>query len=233
MSTLADIRTKVVGIVRDNSGKLVNPTDYDRNIAAAISQYSKHRPAVKVADITGNGTHDYPMPASGAITIWDDEFSTVKSIEYPVGEIPATFLENDEYEIYQTPTAKKIRLKNNSPSAAETFRMSFTSLRTDATIPDADVDALCNLAGSLCLEELANVYVQTSDPTVSADSVDYKSKSAEFGARAKRLMQLYKEHIGIKEDDVALPASVVSDLDVNYPGGGDRLTHTRWMREKR
>ncbi len=233
MSSLADIRTKVIGIVSDDSGKLVNPADYDRNIAAAISQYSKHRPDIRVIDITGNGTHDYALPASGAITIWNDEFSSIKSIEYPVGDVPATLLENDEYEIYQNPTAKKIRLKNNSPGATETFRVTFTILRTDATIPSADVNALCNLASSLCFEELANAYAQTGDSTIDADSVDHKSKSSEFGARAKRFLQLYKDYIGMKEGELVPPASVVSDLDVNYPGGGDRLTHPRWMRERR
>lgn len=228
MSDLASIRAKVTGIVSDDSGKLINPGDFDRNINAAISIYAKHRPKLKVMDVMGNGTNDYDLP-----TGWNDEFSIIEAIEYPIGDVPATMLDHDDYEIYQSPTAKKIRLKNATPSASESFRATFTILRTDTTIPDSDVDALCNLASALCLEELANAYAQTSDSTIAADSVNYRTKSYEFSQRAKRLMQIYKEHMGIKEDDITPPASAVVDLDMKYPGGRERLTHPRWAREGR
>lgn len=228
MSTLADIRTKTISIVRDDSGKLVNPADYDRIISAAISSYSRHRPYSKVVDIAGAGANDYTLP-----TGWIDEFSSIVSIEYPLNDVPATLLDKDEYEIYQTATAKKLRLKYAKPTASESFRVTFTILRTSTTIPDSDVDVLCNLASAFCLEELANIFAQTSDSTLSADSVNYRSKSQEFSSRAKRLMQLYKEHLGIKEDDATPAASMVTDMDIGYPGGRDRLTHPRWSREKR
>lgn len=217
MSDLNDIAQKVTARLKDDSGKL-SPEDIQNNITAAISIYSKHRPDVKVADITGNGGHDYDLPSG-----WINEFSIIKSIEYPIGDVPATMLDSDDYEIYQTPTAKKIRLLNDSPSASESFRITFTILRADTTIPDGDVDALCNLAAALCLEELANVFAQTSDPLINADSVNYRSKSDEFSRRAKRLMQLYKEHIGIKEDDTAPASLTITDR----PELKGRLTHSR------
>lgn len=228
MSTLTDILAKVIDSVKDDAGKLANPSDFDRHIQAAIKKYSKHRPDLKVVDIVGNGTHDYTLP-----TGWSDGFSTIKSIEYPLGDIPATLLDNDEYEGYLTPTGKKIRLLNNSPAATESFRVTFTILRTDATIPDVDIDALAWLAASLCCEELARAYTPSTDSTINADSVDYKSKAAEFSSRGKTLLKWYKEHLGIKDDDVTPAASAVVDLDMKYPGGGERLTHSRWGRKRR
>lgn len=228
MSTLAEIREKVIGSVKDDSGKLINPDDYNAKIQAAIKRYSRHRPGIKVADIAGNGTHDYSLP-----TGWNDEFSVIKGIEYPLGDVPATMLDNDEFEIYQSPTGKKIRLLNYAPAATASFRMSFTILRTDATIPDMDIDALVTLAASLCCEDLANAFMQSSDSTIGADSVNYRSKAAEAASRGKRLMQLYKEHLGIKDDDITPAASAVTDLSIGYPGGRDRLTHPRRARERR
>lgn len=228
MSTLADIRAKVISSVKDDSGKLVNPDDYNTKIQAAIKRYSRHRPGIAAVDIVGNGTHDYSLP-----TGWNDEFSSIKSIEYPLGDVPATLLDNDEFEIYQSPTGKKIRLLNYAPVATASFRVSFTILRTDATIPDMDVDALVTLAAALCCEDLANAFIQSSDSTIGADSVNYRSKAAEAASRGKRLMQLYKEHLGIKDDDVTPAASAVVDLDMKYPGGGERLTHSRWGRKRR
>ncbi len=289
MSLLTDIRTKIIALVKDDSGKLVIPAttawavstvysagarvvpktanghiykcttagtsgavepvwpttagstvadgtaawteeadDYNRHIAAALNIFSKHRPDVKVLDIVGNGTHDYSIPAG-----WIDEFSSIVSIEYPIGNVPETFLEKDEYGIYQAPTGKKIRMKNNTPSASQSFRVAFMVLRTEATVPQGDEDAFCSLAASLCLEQLANAYAQTSDSTITADAVNYRTKSSEFAARAKRLMAIYKEYIGIKEDDSTPAASAVVDIDIGYPGGSDRLTHPRRRREQR
>ncbi len=228
MTTLADIRQKVVDTVKDDSGKLVIPEDYDRNIAAALNRYSGHRPDVLVVDVSGAGVHDYALPAG-----WVEGFSAVKAIEYPAGDVPAAQLDADDYEIYQTPTDKKLRLKTAAPSAAETFRVSFTAPRAYAGIPSADLDAFVWLVASLCCEELATAFAQSGDTTISADSVDYRDKTQRFASRAKRLMQLYKEHLGLKDEDLTPPASAVTDLDIKYPGGGARLTHPRPARERR
>ena len=228
MSDLATMRTKVIGIVRDDSGKLANPADYDAKVAAAINQYSKYRAAVAVADIQGAGVHDYTLPVN-----WNDEFSAVTGVEYPAGQVPEEMLDLDDWSIYQSPTVKKLRIKNYTPSTGETIRVTFTILRTATTIPAVDVESLCQLAAALCLEELANLFAQMSDSTIDADSVNYRTKSAEFAARAKRMMQLAKEHLGLKEDEITLPASAVTDLNENFPGGSDRLTHPRWARERR
>lgn len=226
--TQTELRLRVINTVKDDSGKLADPDDYDRNVTAAVNKYSKHRPDTKVVDIVGNGTHDYSLPSG-----WIDGFSAVKAIEYPIGDVPDTVLEKDEHEIYQSSVDKKLRLKYAAPTAAESFRVTFTIPRTAATIPDGDIDAFTWLAASLCCEDLANASVQTSDSTIAADSVNYRSKTQEFASRAKRLLQLYKEHLGLKDDDLTTPASAVIDLDIGYPGGRERLTHQRWTRERR
>lgn len=230
MSTLADIRDKVVGMVKDTSGKLTNPGDFDRNITAALARYSRHMPDTAVVDVTGNGTNDYSV---SLLTGWVDGFSDVRQVEFPVDEVPESLLDGDEFHIYQKPSGKVLRLASEQPAATEAFRATFTIPRAATTVPDGDVDAISQLAASLCCEELANAYAQTGDPTIGADSVNYRSKSQEFASRAKRLMQLYKEHMGIKGDDAAPAASAVADLDMGYPGGGDRLTHPRRGRERR
>lgn len=228
MSTLADIRDRAIATVKDDSGKLAVPDDYDRNINAAVNRYSRHRPNIQVSDIAGNGTHDYSLPAG-----WSDGFSVASKIEYPIGDVPATLLDNDEYELYQSPTGMKLRLKHAAPSATQSFRLTFTTPRLVTTIPDGDVDAFIWLAASLCCEDLANAFAQTSDTTIAADSVNYRTKAQEFTSMAKRLMQIYKEHMGLKDDDLTTLASAVTDVSLNYPGGRDRLTHPRWARKSR
>lgn len=228
MSTLETIRSKVVGIVRDDSGKLVIYDDYDLKIAAALEKYSKHRPDKSVVDVIGNSGHDYDLP-----TGWGEGFSTIQSIEYPVGDVPATLLDEDEWQIYQNTTKKQLRLLNNTPTATETFRVTFTILRTVNTILAHEEGAFNLLAASLCLEDLANAFIQSGDSIINADSVNYRSKAAEAASRAKRCLTLYKEQLGIKEDDITLAASSVMNMEMNYPGGSDRLTHPKWARRRR
>ena len=228
MTTLADLRAKVIATVRDDSQKLVNPDDYDRAINAALRKYSLHRPDYATTDIAGNGTHDLALP-----TGWVDGYSMISSAEYPIGQVPSELLANDEVDIYRSPTALKIRLRDVAPAAAESVRLTFTIQRSAATVPDNDIDAVAWLSAALCCEDLANAFAQSTDSSIAADSVDYRDKSQKFASRAKRLMQLYKEHLGLKDNDTVTPASVVSDIDVGYPGGGGRLTHPRWMRERR
>jgi hypothetical protein len=227
MSNWITLKNLIVSKIKDDSGKITDD-DIEISLNAAIQAYSRHRPDCKVASTTGNATHDYTLPEG-----WIDGFSRILLIEYPVDNVPTDYLDDDEYLIYQTTTVKKVRLLYYSPAITETFLISFTIPRTDLTILDNDADALCNLAASCCLEQLANAFAQTGDSTISADAVNYRSKASDFGYRAKRFRDLYKEHMGIKDDASTLAAIVTSDMDLKYPGGGARLTHPRWWRENR
>ena len=228
MTTLSDIRSEVIRTVREESGRLSAPADYDRSINVALGRYSKHRPAIIVADVAGNGTNDLSLPVG-----WISEFSTIEKVEYPIGQLPASELDNDDYVIYQTPLGERLRLTGVAPSSNENVRVTFTALRAVGAIPANDLGVFILLAASFCCEELSNAYAYSSRPTIGADSVDYQSRSREFAARARALRQLYKDHMGLKDDDSSPPASAVTDLDIGYPGGRDRLTHPRIGRERR
>ena len=126
-------------------------------------------------------------------------------------------LTSNVFELSATPGGSAINT-SGTQSGTHTLRMN--------TIPAIDEDAVANLAASLCSGALASNYAQTSDSTITADSVDHKSKGQEYASRARIQEQNYLNHIGLKKGDVA-PASIVKDFDIDYPWGGDRLTHPR------
>jgi len=225
MGTLLDaVKRKV----KDTSGILSDPDDYRDAIATALETYSKHRPLRGVYDIAGTGNRDYPVPAA-----WVNGFSLIKAVEYPIA-VPAVLLDEDEdWVLYQAPDGWKIRFINAVPSPSETFRVAITLTRSEADILPGDASAVENLSVSYCLEMLANAMSQTADPTIQADAVNYRSKSGEFAARARRYMQLYRDHMGIREEGEVPAATVVVSTAEKYPGGAERLTHTRWARDKR
>jgi len=51
-------------------------------------------------------------------------------------------------------------------------------------------------AAYLCLEMLANHYAQASDPTVTADVVNYRDKSRIYSDRADKMLELYYKTLG-------------------------------------
>jgi len=203
--------------VKDDSGRLTDLADYEPAIEAALAGFSKHKPKTLVRDLAGTGGHDLVLP-----TEWDPEFSSIQRVEYPLGRVPEALIPADEWALYQDPAGEKLRLLTCLPEETETVRVSFSAIREEADVPAGDLDAVANLAAAACCEILANLFAQTADPTIAADVVNYRSKSAEFAARAKRLRELYSDHLGIDTDGGAPAASVTTPAP---DPGRIRLTH--------
>lgn len=230
MKTQSEYLIELLALVQDGAADLAED-DKIKAIDHAVERFSQARPRVIVADITGNGGSDYTPP-----TGWVDDWSAIKAIEYPAGNVPETYLEPGDYKIYQSPTTKKIRLLTVKPTAAQTFRATFTGLHsvttssTTSTINDGDFRAVCHLAGSFACRMLAARYAQLSEPTLQADSVAHSSKAQEYSARARELYKVYAQHIGADPEVPPAGASVTQDWDRDFGWGEDKLTHPRRWR---
>ena len=231
---LAEYQIKLDQVLQDLAGRL----DQDAKNAAlaeAVREYSRHRPVVKVVDVAGDGAmYDVPLGTAPGPTDWCEGFSTVRLVEYPAGERRPNVLERDQWCEYQTPTGRVLRLLEVTPATGQSVRITYSVLRTlgetAGTIPDADFDAVANLGGSYAAHGLAMSFAQQGDPTIQADSVDHKSKSAEYAARARTLRQLYFSHMGLEDEQGAPAASVQADWDQMPGTGGDYLTHPKGTR---
>jgi len=201
-------------------------------INKAVKRYSGDRPRIVPEDVDGDGGFDYPV---ADLASWDDEFSSIKSVEYPVDdtEAAAAVLQDDAWCIYRTPAGKVLRFLEDTPDADDDIRITYTALHlcTDAqsTIPGVDEEAVQMLAAALFCEMLATYYSQDQDSTIGADSVDHKSKADQYSRRAKTYRAEYFSHLGIKEGE-ALPASVTRDQDMAASWGSDHATHPRKWR---
>lgn len=201
-------------------------------IGEALKRYSGHRPLVVVEDEAGNASFDYALTL---LASWSEGFSTIKSVEYPVDdtEQAAAILQEEQWQIYQKPSGKVLRLFDDTPPATESLRITYTALHTctDAasTVPSYDEEAVQILAAALFCDMLAAYYSQTSDSTISADTVDHKSKAAEYASRARAYRKMYHDHLGIKEGETTA-ASVTRDQDKAASWGADKATHPRRWR---
>lgn len=208
----------VKGKVKDDSGRLTDEADYLPAIDAALEQYGEDRPLIAVADLAGNGSSDLDLPEG-----WETEFSRITGVEWPVGQVPAVMLAQAEWTIYLAPEGEVLRLLTATlPATDDDVRVWYTLPRTEASVPRKDLDAVANLAAAICSETLASLFAQTTDPTISADVVNYRTKSAEFATRAKRWRQLYLDHIGIGGEGGPAAAIVTADPPSQRRG---RLTH--------
>lgn len=193
------------GKVKDDSGKLADPADLSAAVLEALNRYSKDRPLEAVADVAGSGGYNCSLPAD-----WVEGFSTALQVEYPVDCVPAVIIDRSAWSIYAGPSGKSLRILIATPAADEFVRITYTLPHTESTVPAVDLEAIANLAASICLRQLAAAFGQTSDPTIQADSVNYRSKSDEFRRLADSFEALYKSHLGIKGNDTVAAGLVTA-----------------------
>lgn len=219
---LSDYQTLVDQFTQDDAGK-ASIDDRDRAIALAVQRYSKDRPREKVEDLTPSGANALPLPAA-----WEADFSDLRSLEYPLAQIPPSYIESDRYGLYNDGSAITIKLIDAVAVAANNVRATYTIAHvvSDAedTIPAADREPVaCWAAAALC-DQLAAFYSGGTDATIQADSVRQQSKSQEYAARARSLRKRYNDELGIGEKRNVAAGAVV-ELRQDGSSGQPRLTH--------
>ena len=221
--TIPQLQQLVAGHLQDTADKL-SSADVTAAVEEALAgRYSKDRPRVVVEDLTGDGAkYEWDL---ATIEDWQNGFSQVVRIEYPQGEQVPNYLENDEWMIYESPTGRFLRF-TFAPRAAIKARVRFTARHAvDASsLADADFYAVGALAASLAARRLSAIYAQTGDSSIGADTVNYRTKSQEYLALARRLEQDYENLLGTDPERTAPAASRTADWKGDT-AGGDRLTH--------
>lgn len=234
--TLASIKLRVSSLIQDTPGFVTTTSGgvMEDAIRDALDQYDADAPLVLVGDLAGTGlVYDWALPAT-----LQYGRSRILTVEYPSGARPMSYLEDDDWLFYQTPTTTAFRLYSVIPGATETVRLTYTSPHTIngldsatvTTIPVYHTQAFVNLCGSRCLVRLANRFLHEQENTLNLDSVDRSGKSDQARRLANTLMDAYRQIVGVTRGEAAAFATV--DWDVNDFGimrfGG--LTHDRRRR---
>lgn len=200
--TYQDYLTELQSLVDDGAGKLTSG-DLDNILTQAVYLYQHHKPFLVAKKVQGNGTRDYSLPAVFG-SLWKDEFSLIKEIEYPSGSVPpAMLITNKDWMIYDDGTAqdgsnKVLRFLTVSPTATSYFVARFC---VEMSLPQAGTQNfpdtrenfanITTLAASLMCMRLASKYAQSSDATISSDVVNYHDKSSKYLKLAKEFWKIY------------------------------------------
>ena len=239
-TTLATFRNQV----DENLGDKTDTAIYDSaardvQIQAAVETYSRDVPRLVASDVTGDAGHYYPLTGeSKVLASWVDDFSQIVAIEYPAAvvasdELPQYLEPEDWRDDYEASSVVYLLLPNHAPAATEKLRVTYTAphVFTSAatTTPTQHFYAICYLAAAYCCRAIAASYSNTSDSTISADSVAHTSKAGEFSRRAAEFAKLYREALGLDggKSKTERPAAAFVDWDTSpsWPAGRDYVYH--------
>lgn len=220
--SLADYQTAVTDLLRDRDGVVSDP-QRDAAIETARAQYSIDAPRPVTVDANAAAAgNTLALPAG-----WTDD-SVLTAAEYPVGEWPPSMLNASDIQIYATPASRELRLPVQLV-IGDTVRLTYTADHlldaNDDTIPERHRNAVASLAASLLCGQLASYYAGQSESTIGADTVDRKTKSDQWRARARDLAAAYTAAVGTKPADRKQGASAFKELRRSDSLGGRRLFH--------
>lgn len=233
MTTLALYRTALEEQVPDQVH--LSGTDHaDRAINKALALHSRHKPLAVVADVVGDGGFDYDL--STKLASWDEDFSQVTAVEYPIDDTDEDkdlLAQGDDWQVYAKPAGKELHFLHDTPKATASFRVTYTARHTISatacSVEAMDTLAVQTLAASFYCRVIAAKVADAMDSTIAADSVDRPRIRSEYSRQAKEFLAEYYELMGIQPDK-AKPATAYADWDSSYADGSDRLTHGRRRR---
>lgn len=235
--TRDNIRKRVSAILQDDAS-IITSTEIDEQIDAALDQVNRDKARTKVVDITGDGTQDYKLP-----TDFQRGFSMIQpgGVEFPAGENPPIFLEEDddwiEYEDPSKAADDQLRLRfiRKTPTSVDDIRLTYsirhvlTNDSTTSTVVDQDVfNAIVYQALVLALRAKASKFNESADASIDADTVNLQTAASNYLFLAERHERTYKLFVGKSEDVKA--AQAFAEKDVKFAHGEDFLFHSSSQR---
>lgn len=235
MASIADIRSRVLLRIKDAAKSL--DTDgvteaVDSSIASAVEEYGKVRPRHTATVVDGTGAFKYSLTASSPIlTGFDAGLSEILSIVYPytTTDQDLSVLEDYEWRIQQLADGLWLWFITATPSASEHFLVNWTLPHacsgSTLTLPASDYEAVADLAASHALLVLANVYAQSVDVSISADSVNRLTKPDLYRQMAREYRKAYESKMS--SGAATGPAFAIGDIDRADGDGRDYHFHGR------
>lgn len=220
--SLADTQALVDDLVRDKDSVIASATR-DTAIDNAVSRYSADAPRVLVIDATSDGSQYLNVPAG-----WIDGQSSLRSVEYPIGNIPTTLIDPAAVSLYTSPGGPQFQLFF-TPIVDDALRLSFTAPHTlddsTDTIPAQHQRALACLAAADICGQLSAYYATEGAPTIGADVADHLGKTERYRNRARDLLAEYTSTVGAAPSDRTKPASATAQPVRDNSLGRPRLFH--------
>ena len=223
MATLTTLRDEVKRRVKDTALKF-SDADKEAFVLEAVKQYSRDKPRLRDAELTGDGSAQQFVIPTG----WTDGFSVVQQVEYPIDNYPPLFLDlQDNVIIMQKAGVPKVILSKLVLGSGEKARIFYFTPHTvdgsSSTLPVPDEEAVVNLACSFLCRGLSAYYAEETETTLTIDVASRKSQADSFNMQSDRFSRLYKEQI--EGGDIQTGDIIHHDIDMRAQGGFPLLFH--------
>jgi hypothetical protein len=206
----------------------------------ALDTYDRDRPYIVPIRVAGTGADTYALAAALG-SWWVPGESGVQEIEYPVNEKPASFMDDEDWRIYNDGTVQdgstsKLVFLDQVPGASSYFVVHTRTPRimdqvTAGNFPDTSEAfmEITTLAGSLLCDRLAAAFAQSSNAAISADVVEYHGKTDKYRTLGKALKEKYNSSVfgSIAGASEVQPAIIEKPIDTTNSLGGTYLFHRR------
>ena len=193
-----DYLDEIARWIRDDVSKL-SVDDLTSALSKAVTRAFLDLPLTAKVLVAGNDTNrialdDIPIPSA---YLRED---TVLSVEYPQGEVPPTFVDEDDWYVYLDPGDQRyyLILSDDVFAASESAAIEYAGEAIldeveGQNFPDTNetFNRVTLLAAHFAMLELAAQYIQTSDTSISADVVNYGDKWNRYAKLADQLLKQY------------------------------------------
>ncbi len=179
-------------------GSLIKKTDAIEYLEEAIALYSKYnhlrRMEKRTVSIPGD---EFDLPKD-----WETGFSSIDTIEYPIGYKPPFYLSHDDFCVFlDDGNVYKLKFNHTLYSAFVINYFVRHSFDTDnpptSSTPDCDFYCVCNIAAGYYLLALASRYGENVNPAIGSATVNYDDKSKKFRAIASDLFLQAASWLGV------------------------------------
>lgn len=192
---LDTMRTLVRNIDRvPDDDALLTTEQVDQGIVGAVKRHSVRRPLKTWAAVSCSGD---PVPLSSVVPGWAESWS--------VRELYRRGLRLDQ-NLWHESVGQGLdpTLWCAAPGEYQMLYARPHELHEDGTtIDQSDFDAVGHLAASLVLRQMANLYAQQKNSTITADAVDYARLASEYFMRARDEALVYTEHLASQPQETS------------------------------
>ena len=218
----ADLQALVDVLVRDKD-QVIASASRDNAITQAVLRYSADRPREVTIDVVALAGYELDLPMG-----WDPVLSTLRVIEYPVDQVPASEVDTASVRFRKRPDADVVLAFPFAFPAGASVRLTYTQQHvvddTTDTIPAVHRNAIACLAASMLCGQLASYYATEGAPTIGADVSDPAAKTDKFRLRARDLAAQYTAIVGVTEKRTT-SAGAVAQMRGTDSRGRERLFH--------
>jgi len=182
-------------------------------ITVAVGDYSRDNPFDTMVNMAGDGTKQYNLPSTFT---W--KFSNILAVEYPIDNIPRTFIDERWFGKYRNVdgSSPQLLLYRNTPAVGETLRVHYTYYSEDIEDVDTeDIRGVLNLCASYACLYGATKFAQQANDSRSIDFADRGAMADTLMRLAEYFEQKYKDRI-FGDQTTHTPMSKVENLDTYF-----------------